>query len=98
MNPNQSSRGNLLSGVLGSLVKAIVFGVLLATGVIDTGKTETKVVNHTTPIGVQPSNDVEQGGQTKTVQQVYEEDGPGGAFIQSQEGAAGGCGEASGSG
>jgi S1-C subfamily serine protease len=91
-----SSRGNLLSGVLGGLVVAVVLAILLATGVIHTGKTETKVVTRATPIsGAQPSNDVEAGGQTKTVQQVYEEDGPGVAFIQAEEG---GSGEATGSG
>src|SRR3954452_24294778 len=94
MNPN-SSRGNLLSGVPGGLVVAVVVAVLLATGVIDGGKTETKVVERQTPIG-QPSNDVESSGQTKTVQQVYQEDGPGVAFIQAEEGSPSGIGGSSG--
>jgi S1-C subfamily serine protease len=98
----RSSRQNLLSGLLGGLVVAVVGAVLLAAGVIDTGKTTTKVVQRTTQSG-QPSNDVEAGGATKTVQQVYEEDGPGVAFIQAQVGSGSGLGssgggEASGSG
>src|SRR6476469_3435827 len=94
MTPN-NSRGNLLSGVLGGLAVAVVVAILIATGVLGSGKTETKIVERQTALG-QPSNDVESSGQTKTVQQVYQEDGPGVAFIQAEEGSTSGSGGSTG--
>jgi len=85
MTPN-NSRGNLLSGVLGGLVVAVVVAVLLTTGVVDTGKTETKIISATTPIG-QPSNDVESTVKLRRSSRSTKEDGPGVAFIQSQAGS-----------
>ncbi|MEA2480872.1 MAG: hypothetical protein QOJ07_2794, partial [Thermoleophilaceae bacterium] len=90
-----TSRQSLLSGVLGGLAVAVVGAILLATGVIDGGK-ETKVVQRTSI--AQPSNDVSVPGQTKTVSEVYKEDGPGVAFIQSQISGGSGSGTATGSG
>jgi S1-C subfamily serine protease len=90
------TKSPFLSGLLGGLVVAVVGAILLATGVIDTGDDTAKPA---APVGAlvvpdKPTNANSGDDGTKTVHQIYEEDGPGVAFIQAQSGA----GAATGSG
>jgi S1-C subfamily serine protease len=89
------TKSTFLSGLLGGVVVAVVFGILLATGVIDTAD-DSAPAHPTAALVVpdQPTNANTGGHAGKTVHQIYEEDGPGVAFIQSQSsgGAATGSG------
>jgi S1-C subfamily serine protease len=82
---DSSSRNYLLSGIAGGLVVLGLGAILLATGVLDNGKT-TQVVRETS-VAV-PSN-VESGSSkssssTPSVEEIYKSDGPGVAFIQAK--------------
>src|SRR3954468_11677549 len=74
-----SSRGYLLSGVLGGLVVLVLGAILLATGVIDTGKTTTKVVRQEAITSPAASK---SGG--RTVSDIYKTEGRGVVFIQAR--------------
>jgi S1-C subfamily serine protease len=79
-----SGRSNLLSGVLGGLVVAIVGAVLLATGVVDTGK-KTTVVQRQAPLAASTGDSkpaTAEEGAGLTVGDIYKKAGPGVAFIQ----------------
>jgi S1-C subfamily serine protease len=79
-----SGRGNLLSGVLGGLVVAVIGAILLSTGVIDTGK-KTTVVQGQAPLTGSPSDSAQasaEQGSSLTVGDIYKKAGPGVAFIQ----------------
>jgi S1-C subfamily serine protease len=94
------NKQSLYSGVLGGLVVAVVVAILLATGVIDTGDdapAPRPAISQTIPD--RPASD-EDGGDTtgKSVSEIYDQDGPGVAFIQSQTGSSGSGSEATGSG
>ncbi len=82
---DSSSRNYFLSGIAGGLVVLGLGAILLATGVIDTGKT-TQVVRETS-VAV-PSN-LESGsskssGNMPSVEDIYKSDGPGVVFIQAK--------------
>jgi S1-C subfamily serine protease len=96
------NKASLFSGLLGGLVVAVIGAILLATGVVETGDDEPQRQVVTQIPDGPPSNE-ESGDKDggKTVSQIYDEDGPGVAFIQAQQGGGGGLGgsgDATGSG
>src|SRR5213080_2744576 len=94
------NRNSLYSGLLGGLVVAVIFAILLATGVIDAGN-DTQAPRPTiAQLPDRPAADQNSGSGGKTVSDIYDQDGPGVAFVQTQEsgGGLGGGGEATGSG
>jgi len=76
------NRGNLLAGVLGGLVVLVIGAVLIGTGVINSGGTKTVV--RQTPLAVPSSDSSDSPSSGKTVEQIYQDDGPGVAYIQSK--------------
>jgi S1-C subfamily serine protease len=74
---------NILAGVLGGIVVAVVGAVLLATGVVETGGKTTTVVQRQAPLANAPrAADDERGDSGPlTVGQIAERTGPGVAFI-----------------
>src|SRR5919204_3424960 len=76
------TRGNLLSGVLGGALVLVLGVVLIATGVVNSGTTKTVV--RQAPLAVPSSNAGDGTRAGKTVEQIYNEDGPGVAFIQAK--------------
>jgi S1-C subfamily serine protease len=76
----RSAASNLVAGLLGGLVVLVLGAVLIATDVIDTGDTTT--VREQAPIS-QPAADTGAAGG-RTVQDIYEKEGPGVAFIQAE--------------
>ena len=95
------NKNSLFSGLLGGLVVAVVVAILLATDVIDTGD-DAPAPRPTIAQAIpdRPGGDNGSQGTGKTVQEIYDQDGPGVAFIQSQTGGGltGGGEEATGSG
>jgi S1-C subfamily serine protease len=86
---DSSSRNYVLSGIAGGFVVLVLGGVLIATGVLDTGKT-TQVVRET-PVAVPSSNldgesNSSQSSDRPTVEEIYKVDGPGVVFIQAKVG------------
>jgi S1-C subfamily serine protease len=80
-----NNRSNVLAGVLGGLVVAVVAAVLLGTGAIDTGKTTT-VIQRQSPLGSSPSRPSSQAAEQTgalTVGDIYKKTAPGVAYIQS---------------
>jgi S1-C subfamily serine protease len=78
-----NGRSNLLAGVLGGLVVAVLAAVLLGTGAIDSGKTTT-VVERQAPLasgGSSGAASAEAAGGL-TVNDIYRKAAPGVAFIQ----------------
>ena len=74
----------MLSGVLGGLVVAVIGAILLATGIVDTGK-KTTVVERQAPL----TGRAEAGGDSSaessgslTVGDIYKKASPGVAYIQ----------------
>jgi len=89
------NKTSLFSGLLGGLVVAVVGAILLATGVIDTDDDPAPRPTIAQAIPDAPPADADgDRSQGKSVSDIYEQDGPGVAFIQ----AEGGSGEATGSG
>ena len=88
MRDSTTSRNYVMSGIAGGLVVLVIGGVLIATGVIDTGKT-TQIVRETS-VAVPSSNlDGEASNSqrnTPTVEEIYKADGPGVVFIQAKVG------------
>jgi S1-C subfamily serine protease len=74
-----NGRSNLLAGVLGGLVVAVLTAVLLGTGAIDTGKTTT-VLQRQAPLASSTQAAERSGGLT--VGDIYKKAGPGVAYIQ----------------
>jgi S1-C subfamily serine protease len=79
-----NGRANLLAGVLGGLVVAVITAILLGTGTIDTGKTTT-VVRSQAPLasggGSSKAAAAEANGGL-TVNDIYRRAAPGVAYIQ----------------
>jgi S1-C subfamily serine protease len=75
-----SATGYLLAGVLGGLMVAVVGAILLATGVIDTGKT-TKIVRQESI--TRPASSASKSGG-RTVSDIYKTEGRGVVFIQAK--------------
>jgi len=68
----------LLSGLIGGLIAVVLGAVLIATDVIDTGDTTREVVRQA-PL-TRPAANTDEG---LTVSDIYDRDGPGVVFIQS---------------
>jgi S1-C subfamily serine protease len=68
----------LLSGLVGGLIAVVLGAVLIASDVIDTGDTTREVV-HQAPL-TRPAANSDEG---LTVTDIYDRDGPGVVFIQS---------------
>jgi S1-C subfamily serine protease len=79
------SRANFLSGVFGGALVLVVGAVLIATGVIGTGKSTDTVIRQV-PVGVTNSSDSAQTAKTSglTIEQIYKRDSPGVAFVQAK--------------
>src|SRR5919201_3882721 len=80
---DSTSRNYLLSGIAGGLVVLGLGAILIATGVLDTGKTQ-QIVRETS-IAV-PSN-LESGSSKSnnpSVEEIYKVDGPGVVYIQAK--------------
>ena len=91
---------SLYSGILGGLAVAVVGAILLATGVIETGHDQPAprpTIAQAVP-DRPVSDDGGSQGSGKTVSEIYDQDGPGVAFIQSQTGGSIGGTESTGSG
>src|SRR3954454_9671863 len=86
--PDPSSRNYVFSGISGGLVVLGIGAILIATGVLDTGKT-TQAVRET-PVAVPSSNldGVSSNSTTNapTVEDIYKADGRGVVFIQAKVG------------
>jgi S1-C subfamily serine protease len=72
----------LLSGLVGGLIAVVLGAVLIATDVVDTGDTTREVVRQA-PL-TQPAANSDEG---LTVTDIYDRDGPGVVFIQSDIGS-----------
>jgi S1-C subfamily serine protease len=90
------NKTSVFSGLLGGLVVAVAGAILLATGVIDTSDDPAPrpTIAQQIPDAPAGSSDKDDSGTGKSVSQIYDQDGPGVAFIQ----ADGASGEATGSG
>jgi S1-C subfamily serine protease len=76
------TRGNFLSGVLGGAVVLVFGAVLIATGVINSATTKTVV--RQAPLAVQNSDTTDSPKSGLSVEQIYNQDGPGVAYIQAK--------------
>ncbi len=74
---------SLLAGVLGGLVVLIVGAILIATGVIGSGESESGEIISQSPI-VQPAAD--ENGNGLTVNQIYKRSADGVVFIEARGG------------
>ena len=80
-----SSTGNLIAGALGGLVVAILGAILIATGVIDTGKTERQVIRQPAIANTGATDASANSGQTgRTVAQIYKREGRGVVFVEAR--------------
>jgi S1-C subfamily serine protease len=77
--PRRPGLAHFLSGLVGGLVVLVAGTVLLATGVIDTGKDKTVVREST--ITRSAANSKSSG---KTVPEIYKQEGPGVVFIEAR--------------
>jgi S1-C subfamily serine protease len=81
-----NGRSNLLAGILGGLIVAVVGAVLLATGAIDTGTTTTVVRSQAPFTSSGSSRSTQQAsaeaGGGLTVGDIYKKSAPGVAYIQ----------------
>jgi S1-C subfamily serine protease len=75
---DRSRTPHLLSGVLGGLIVLVLGAILIATDVIDTGDTTREVVRQAPLTRAVASSD-----EGMTVTDIYDRDGPGVVFIQS---------------
>jgi len=72
-------RSNFISAMLGGLVAVVVGAILIAAGVVDTGKKTTVVQQAQTP---SPGIDPPGPASGRTVADIYRSVGPGVAFVQ----------------
>ena len=72
----------LVAGVIGGLVVLVIGAILIATDVIDTGDSTTKVIRQA-PISQTATNPA-ASQQGKTVQQIYSQEGRGVVYVQAQ--------------
>ena len=80
-----SSTGNLIAGALGGLVVAILGAILIATGVIDTGKTERQVIRQPAIANTGATDASANSSQTgRTVAQIYKREGRGVVFVEAR--------------
>jgi S1-C subfamily serine protease len=72
------------SALLGGAVVAVIGGVAVAVGLLDTGGHNT-TTTITAPLSSAPVANTESSDASDTVNQIYRNDGPGVAFIESTE-------------
>ncbi|HKN94801.1 MAG TPA: trypsin-like peptidase domain-containing protein [Thermoleophilaceae bacterium] len=78
-----ANRTNFLSGLLGGIVVLVIGAVLIATGVINSGGS-TKTIVRQSPLAVPSSNATDSPNSGLTVEEIYNRDGPGVAFVQAK--------------
>ena len=71
------------SALLGGAVVAVLGGIAVAAGLLDTGNNTTTTI--TAPLSSAPVANTESSDASDTVNQIYRNDGPGVAFIESTE-------------
>jgi S1-C subfamily serine protease len=71
------------SALLGGAVVAVLGAIAIATGLLDTGDHTTTTI--AAPLSSAPVNDTESSEAPNTVNEIYRNDGPGVAFIESTE-------------
>lgn len=71
------------SALLGGAVVAVLGGIAVAAGLLDTGHNTTTTI--TAPLSSAPVANTESSDASDTVNQIYRNDGPGVAFIESTE-------------
>jgi S1-C subfamily serine protease len=71
------------SALLGGAVVAVLGGIAVAAGLLDTGHNTTTTI--TAPLSSAPVANTESNDASETVNQIYRSDGPGVAFIESTE-------------
>jgi S1-C subfamily serine protease len=71
------------SALLGGAVVAVLGGIAVAAGLLDTGHDTTTTI--TAPLSSAPVASTESSSASDTVNQIYRNDGPGVAFIESTE-------------
>jgi S1-C subfamily serine protease len=71
------------SALLGGAVVAVLGGIAVAAGLLDTGHNTTTTI--TAPLSSAPVANTESSNASDTVNQIYRSDGPGVAFIESTE-------------
>jgi S1-C subfamily serine protease len=71
------------SALLGGAVVAVLGGIAVAAGLLNTSHNTTTTI--TAPLSSAPVDHTESGSDTNTVNQIYRGDGPGVAFIESTE-------------
>ena len=71
------------SALLGGAVVAVLGGIAVAAGLLDTGHNTTTTI--TAPLSSAPVANTESSDASNTVNQIYRNDGPGVAFIESTE-------------
>ena len=76
--PRRSSLSNVLAGAIGGLVVLVIGAVLIATEVIDTGDTETRVVRE----GIPSRSVVDSDDGTRSVSDIYKREGAGVVFVE----------------
>jgi len=99
---SRPSAGNLISGLVGGLVVLALGAVLIATGVINSGKTTREVISRPALANTTSASDSKAG---RSISQIYREEGKGVVFVEakgvSQDsvfGSPGQQGDATGSG
>jgi S1-C subfamily serine protease len=91
MSPSTSERrratvSNLLSGVLGGLAVLVIGTALIATGVIDTGKTTREVIRQPALGKTTASSSNDDG---RTVADIYKQEGAGVVYVQARNVSSG---------
>jgi S1-C subfamily serine protease len=83
--PRQSlSTANLVSGGIGGLIVLVLGAILIATGVIDTGKTERTVVRQPALANTSDAKSGSSDGTPRTVSDIYKREGRGVVFIEAR--------------
>src|SRR4051794_19586759 len=81
--PRQSIWSNLVSGGIGGLIVLVLGAGLIATGVIDTGKTERTVVRQPA-LSSTSDTKADSAGGGRTVADIYKREGRGVVFVEAR--------------
>jgi S1-C subfamily serine protease len=85
--PSQrSSFATLLAGALGGLIVLVLGAVLIATDVIKTGDSSTKVVRSSVPVQDVADSGASSRGDGRTVADIYKREGAGVVFVLATDG------------
>ncbi len=76
--PRRSPLSSVLAGAIGGLLVLVIGAVLIATDVIDTGDTQTRVVSE----GVSAQPVVDSGNGSRSVSDIYKREGKGVVFVE----------------